>query len=488
MVRWQLHVVAPVLLVLFAALPAVGNTLTVTTTADSGAGSLRAAIASASPGDTIDFNLTYPTTITLSSTIWVTTSMTISGPGADKLAISGNNAVEVLYVTGGANVAISGVTIENGSALSGGGIMVFASTLTLTDSAVSGNSAAAYNGGAIFNFDQATLVLNRSTVSGNSAGGNGGGIANYQDSALTIINSTVAANSAGSMGGAIVNDNSALTLVNSTVEGNAATASGGGIANNNGTLTIKSSIVALNKGGNCSLSSGPVTSDGYNLSDDTSCSGALTSTTDSNNVSSAGLDSKGLQNNGGTTSTIALSSTSPAVDSLPTADCTLTDGVTQIATDQRGVTRPQGAACDIGAFELVQSTAFSSFNVKLDIDGGADVQTIHLHSTFSLASGSSGINPLTEDVKLQVGTYQVTIPAGSFHQLGRGAKKACDVFEGRIGGTVLSLRFVPLGGNNYRFRAFAAPVNLETLSNPVKVSLAIGSNQGTATVTADFSR
>ncbi len=55
---------------------------------------------------------------------------------------------------------------------------------------------------------------------------------------------------------------------------------------------------------------------------------------------------------GGATWTHQLLLGSPAIDAVPVADCTDAIG-TLIATDQRGVTRPQGAACDIGAFELV---------------------------------------------------------------------------------------------------------------------------------------
>jgi len=60
----------------------------------------------------------------------------------------------------------------------------------------------------------------------------------------------------------------------------------------------------------------------------------------------------GLQNNGGPTQTIALLGTSAAVDAIPVSACTDVGG-NPVATDQRGVLRPQGAACDIGAFELV---------------------------------------------------------------------------------------------------------------------------------------
>jgi hypothetical protein len=485
MVRWQLRVVVPVVLVLFAALPALGSTITVTSTADSGAGSLRAAIASAAPGDTINFSLAYPATITLSSNLTITSSITIAGPGANNLAISGNKSTEVLYVTAGAVVNISGVTIENGNAMSGGGIMNFASTLQLTDSAVIGNSSASYNGGGIFNFDQATLILSRTTVSGNSSAGNGGGIASYQYSSVTLINSTLSANSATNAGGGIVNDNSALTVINSTIAGNSAAVAGGGISNSNGSLILKSTLVADNNGGNCSLIGGTSTSDGYNLSDDSSCSAFLNSTTDLNGTTAA-LDSKGLQNNGGPTATIALTSGSPAVDGVPVANCTLTDGVTPVSTDQRGVTRPQGSACDIGAFELADSAGLSSFSAKLDIDGRHKAR-FELNSTFSLAGSGSGFNPLTDVVKLQIASYSATVPTGSFHQLARGGKKGSYVFVGRIDGSWLAIQIVPLASNSYQFKAEGAPVDFSGLVNPVTITLSIGSSTGSTSVTADLS-
>jgi hypothetical protein len=111
---------------------------------------------------------------------------------------------------------------------------------------------------------------------------------------------------------------------------------------------MKNSIVANNpSGGNCSS---PAISNGYNLSNDAVC--AFNGTGDIIN-SPAGLDPGGLQDNGGPTQTIALLAISPAVDAIPVSPtnyCTLTDGVTPVATDQRGVARPQGSACDIGAY------------------------------------------------------------------------------------------------------------------------------------------
>ncbi|HEX5782635.1 MAG TPA: hypothetical protein VFX80_11975, partial [Solirubrobacteraceae bacterium] len=80
--------VASALLVLAA--PAAAET--VTTLADSGAGSLRAAINSAAPGETIDFQAGLQGTIQLASTLEIDRSLRIDGPGARRLAVSGMDA------------------------------------------------------------------------------------------------------------------------------------------------------------------------------------------------------------------------------------------------------------------------------------------------------------------------------------------------------------------------------------------------------------
>jgi len=369
-----------ILLLLGTTLPAFAATDTVTSLADDGsAGTLRAVIAAAAPGDTIVFNVTGTITL-VSGELLILKDLTISGPGAANLVISGNNVAEVFFVGSGSQMTatISGVTIENGYSTSGcGGIFVNGNaTLTVNDSTLSGNSPGGYSeGGAVLNYG--TLTVNNSTVSGNFAN-EGGGIYNqgaltvsnstlsgnsanegagiYNRGTLTVSNSALSGNSATSDGGAIYNDD-VLTVTNSTLSGNSAAGGGGGILNpySNGfsstPLTIKSTILSGNTGGNC-LNYGSPTSDGYNLSDDNTCSSFLTATGDLNNTP-AGLDPNGLQNNGGPTQTIALLPTSPAVDAIPLSACTDASG-NPVATDQRGTTRPQGQACDIGAYELTQ--------------------------------------------------------------------------------------------------------------------------------------
>jgi large repetitive protein len=417
----------------------IGTSLTVTNTNDSGFGSLRDAMANAVSGDTINFSLASPATITLASTLTVNTSLTISGPGASNVAISGGNAVQVFSIGGGTTVNISGVTIENGNnsngnsyygSASGGGI-ANAGTLTLDNCAVSGNSANVSNfgfnanayGGGIYN--TGTLTISNSTISGNSANvggfayyadGYGGGIANT--GTLTLLNSTISGNSAsvGSFslqisifGGGIANTGT-LTLSNTTISGNSASVGswesgsvivfGGGISNgmsgyggantNVGTLTAKNTIVANNpSGGNCG---GNIISEGYNLSDDASCAAFFTQPGDLNSTA-AGLDPSGLKANGGPTQTIAPLTGSPAVDAIPMSPinyCTDTSG-NPVTTDQTGATRPQGSGCDIGAVEVAGTQAAGQTSQTLSFTRGAP-GTASYNSTFPVgAQSSSGL-------------------------------------------------------------------------------------------------
>ena len=166
--------------------------------------------------------------------------------------------------------------------------------------------------------------------------------------ALTVTNSTISGNSTDEGGGGIRNVG-ALTVANSTISSNSA-GDGGGI-DNFGTLEIKSTIIAGNFGEDCS-DFDPLTSLGFNLDGDGTCGldAALDDLPNTDPMLGA------LMANGGPTETHALldADTNPAIDHIPTDDCTDIDGM-QVETDQRGVDRPQpfpGGDCDIGAFEL----------------------------------------------------------------------------------------------------------------------------------------
>jgi predicted outer membrane repeat protein len=256
----------------FFSLPSVdaATTYTVQNTGDGAANAancpgsgcrLRDALAAVSDGDTIDFSVTTPATITLNTgELLVNKSITISGSGTDQLSVNGNAASRVFHISSGKTVIISGVTITNGAA-DGAGTYNDHSTLTLSNCTLSGNSTYGVGGG-IYNDGteggSATLTINNCTLSGNSAGLSGGGIysdgRNSGSATLTINNSTISGNSA-SLGGGIVsvgrNSGSAtLTINNSTVSGNVANGIGGiyNNGNNSGsaTLTINNSTISGN--------------------------------------------------------------------------------------------------------------------------------------------------------------------------------------------------------------------------------------------------
>jgi hypothetical protein len=281
--------------------------------------------------------------------------------------VSSNSANDGGGIANFGTLAVTNCTLSSNSAFSLGGGIENGGTLTVTNSTISGNAAGAGggDGGGIGN-SAGTVTLTNSTISGNSASPDGGGI--FSDlGSMTIINSTIFFNSANENGGGIVNTG-LLTVINSTVAENGVVGEGGlggGILiEAGGTGTLKNTIVADNIfGGNC-ISVGTFISDGHNLSDDKTCNGFFTATGDINNTL-AGLDSSGLQDNGGPTQTVALLPTSPAVLAVPPASCTYPTGspnpcttsgsiTDQLTCDQRGDPRPAPGqtACDIGAFEL----------------------------------------------------------------------------------------------------------------------------------------
>jgi len=363
-------------------------TYTVTTLDDDGVGSLRRAIfdANANPGpDTIVFAVSNGAgTIALrTGVLTVSDDVTIDGSTQPGMMVSGRDASRVFTINSPATVEIIALTIrdgssslgggisnagtltltrcivrENNSSGVGGGILNIGGTLTLERSTVTANAAASDSGGGIFNnagtvtlvestmtantarFGGAvanldTLVLTRSTVSGNTSAVSGGGI--FSRGTVNLTNSTVSLNGAGTAsGGGLANDGGTVTITSSTLSGNTSGLAGGGVFTS-GVLTLRSSIIANSAGGDC-FSVGTVHDLGFNIVENGGCVSHATSTS-----GDPGLGP--LTNNGGPTLTHALLPGSIAIDA---GSCS-GGGV---GTDQRGIARPQGFACDIGAFEV----------------------------------------------------------------------------------------------------------------------------------------
>lgn len=223
---------------------------------------------------------------------------------------------------------------------SGGGLFLTTGTASLTDSTVSGNNVKVGNGSGIA-VTASTLTVTGSTLSANQAHGTGanglGGAVNVNASTDTFTNSTLAGNTADNSGGGIYSLASTVNLDSSTMAGNSAPIAAGLLIPGSVTVNVRRTILS-NTGPNCS---GTVTSQGYNIENAATC--ALGATGDRPNTNPTLLP---LANNGGPTQTMALAPTSPAIDAGDPA-------CPPPATDQRGVARPQGPRCDIGAFEFV---------------------------------------------------------------------------------------------------------------------------------------
>lgn len=234
----------------------------------------------------------------------------------------------------------------------GGGIWAQnSSTVAIADSTLTGNRSsdtdANDGGGAIWAQNDVVLTISGSTLSGNSAERHGGALYVRNFVWLNLQNSTVAGNNAGQSGGGIYAENEPIVqITSSTIAGNGA-AAGGGIFDQTVSSTapfhLRGTIVAANTAAgspnDCggAVAGGAYASFGFNL--------ATTGTCDLNGpgdvpAGNAGLGA--LASNGGPTQTLALLPGSQAIDA---------GGPACSASDQRGAPRPQGATCDIGAFE-----------------------------------------------------------------------------------------------------------------------------------------
>jgi predicted outer membrane repeat protein len=279
----------------------------------------------------------------------------------------------------GSTLAVTDTVFSGNTSDFGGGIATITGTTTVSNSTFFSNTARLASGGggvytqgskttlAVFNstFDSniakdasshggglsiaATEALPTtvagSTFSGNSAADYGGGISSAGP--LTVTNSTISGNSAVSTGGGMdVRSNATTTVINSTVSDNSASSNGGGgIYLNTGNLNLNNSLVANStSGGDCHRASGTINAQNSLIEGELTCVNG----TNTNNLTGDPLLGA-LADNGGSTLTMALLPGSPAIDAGDDSLCA--DAATVNDLDQRGVVRPQGSHCDIGAFE-----------------------------------------------------------------------------------------------------------------------------------------
>jgi hypothetical protein len=396
-----------------APVKAPAGTQLVTNTRDDGPGSLRYAISNAAPGDTIRITIRRHgipakhgihslAIIELKSSLTIDKDLTILGPGPESVAVARSFAshtpsFRVFSIEDGV-VTISGLSILNGRAINpdgfsdnlGGGILNFG-TLTLSNCVVSRNVAPMEGGGRGFGggiFSVGALTLLNCTFSHNEASGAGGGVCTFHCPNLFAEGCTVNNNFAGVQGGGVNFHGTLGHLRNSTISGNETAPDGAAsgllhivfdseaaelavsactIARNHGTTNgafviaalpfnlgiatrMIGTLVADNQSPNFVFVGGPILQSlGHNLDDDGSS--GLINGVNGDIVGSPAhpIDArlKPLHFNGGLTATHALRHGSPAIDAGACADA---NGA-PLTIDQRGVPRPQGLSCDIGAFE-----------------------------------------------------------------------------------------------------------------------------------------
>ncbi|HEY6427355.1 MAG TPA: fibronectin type III domain-containing protein [Acidimicrobiales bacterium] len=334
---------------------------------------------------------------------------------------TGNSSPATSGTSGGAidssgTLTVATSSFSGNSAQEGGGIFNQKSA-TISTSTFTNNTALIYGGGALLNA-AGTETLVGDTFVGNTGPG-GGAIDN--DTALNVSNSTFFNNTGGGNGGGAVENFGTTTLTQSTFSGNSSPY-GADIFNYTGfTLSMKMDIVANGHVGNNCGGQAHITDLGYNIDTGSSC--GFSGTTGSMSNTQPNLDA--LASNGGPTQTMALPSGSPALNAIPasTAGCAGT-------TDQRGVARPQGSGCDVGAYELIVTTTDTqpptvptglsattvtsnsvglSWSTSTDPDGTVVGYTIYRNG---VAVGSTGGATTYTDLGVYPGTtYQYTVDA-----------------------------------------------------------------------------
>jgi CSLREA domain-containing protein len=380
----------PLLLALVLPAAARATVYVPTITSDTGNGScgavcsLRDAIAAANQHAGQDVILLHAGTYVLGGTppttgnLEIDGDLTLIGDGAASTVIDGGGVGGIFYVPGGATATIQNVTLRNGRSPGAGGAVRNNGNLTLQRTVLTGNSSLAGSAGAGFGGAilsdglDSSLTLTDSTVSANSAQGGGGGLA--IGGAFALTNVTVAYNvSVQDFGGGLYLFSGARgTANNLTVTANTAALKGGGVFIESSAFVgiapkITNSILAGNTASSEPDCSGDFSS-GYDLIGNsggatTGCLGPSAAKHDLVGTSAAPLAPR-LGVNDDSLVTYSPTSGSPAIDAgNPAAPGSSSDACQP--ADERGVPRPAGVRCDIGAVEVTTACVPGGGNLCL---------------------------------------------------------------------------------------------------------------------------
>ncbi|MEZ4709298.1 MAG: tandem-95 repeat protein [Caldilineaceae bacterium] len=302
--------------------------------------------------------------ITLTSALpQITTAITLEGAG---YAIDGGNSIQLFNVGTAGDLTVKQATLQNGRSESGGGAIYNDGALTLINSTLAGNTAT--NGGAIFNATVSTVTVVNSTFSDNTASNSGGAI--YTVSTLILTNNTIAANTA---------------------------TEGSGIYLTSGQSYLAGNIFAGNAtGNNCTRLFGTLNDNGYNLSDDGTCTNG-----GAGSAINATLALGDLADNGGPTQTHLPGTGSDAIGAIPNGTTISNNGTiwacqaSTLFVDQRGEPRPQNSSADCTAGAVEVATNSTTLTIIKDAGPaiGTDFDFTLTSEPFSNYSGSTSGNP-----------------------------------------------------------------------------------------------
>ena len=378
-------------------------TITVTNTDDSGPGSLRQAIADAATNDTINFAVTGTITLTSGELRIRLKNLSIQGPGAMLLTIRADNASRVFSVRSSAS-NLSGLTVASG------GISTNSATLNIDQCAIVNNTNSTGVSGGGLNILNSTLTMTNSVVSGNSAPLGGGLIITRSKASLS--NCTISGNTSSSGAGIFGLNSDPITLTNCTVAGN----NGFGLLLRSqfgepATAQLKNTLFANNAPNFGKIDDVTFTSLGHNLDSDGTSGFANGANGDLVGSSGSPIDARlaPLADYGGQTQTRALLNGSPAIDAGENTGAP--------ATDQRGVTRI--GTVDIGAFEaaitlnpaaLPAGTAGASYPAQ-SFSAGGGTAPYSFALTGALPAGMSFSGGTLSGTPTRTGSFNLTVTA-----------------------------------------------------------------------------